>query len=155
MVIAMDVEKKVHYINRVGIYKNYKNEKFLAQLMGGQSTLPIAKKYDADLNIFWTTIVEGLLPRMGIELEEAKIRAKSISIFFMGLIEFHFNQKHGRRRKRNSRKLCWKCSGLRFWVKHKMGKLIIGSSKGKRLWADHHCIIIEEKRIVTNSITTL
>ena len=52
MVIVMDVEKTVHYINREVIYINYKNEKFLAQLIGVQSTLPIAKKYDADLNIF-------------------------------------------------------------------------------------------------------
>ena len=92
MVIVMDVEKTVHYINREGIYNNYKNEKFLAQLMGVQWTLPIAKKYDADVNKFRTTIVEGLLARLGIELEEARIRDKSITIFYLGLIEFHFNQ---------------------------------------------------------------
>ena len=111
MVIVMDVEKKVHYINREGIYYNYKNEKFLAQLIGVQWTLPIAKKYDADVNKFRTTIVEGLLARMGIELEKAKIRAKTITIFFMGLIEFHFNQKPSEEEKKEFQKTVLKM----FW----------------------------------------
>ena len=92
-------KEAVKTLNRIIIFDNYINEKFLSQLISSKKNIAIAGGYIEEVRTFRIGTMEGLMARLGIEPEEAHERAKSLYIYFMGMIQYYFDKEPSNKEK--------------------------------------------------------
>lgn len=96
-----DTKEATKTLNRVIVFDNYINEKFLAQLIASQKNIPIANEYIEEVRTFRIGTMEGLYARLGIPPNEAHERAKGIYIYYLGMTQYYFGEEPSEKEKEN------------------------------------------------------
>ena len=94
-----DTKDAVKTLNRVIIFDNFINEKFLSQLISSQKNITFSGEYIEEVRTFRIGTMEGLMARLGIDPQEAHERAKSLYIYYMGMIQYYFEKEPSNKEK--------------------------------------------------------